>query len=166
MIDYKKITMTYGIKRHNIFIFFLLRFINERIDATALVYEYLDSIKKHSIKRYIYRRRLIRRYGIYIEEHTSIGEGLRLPHPTCIIIGDGVRIGDNVTIFQNVTLGSKGIGLHAYPIIESECVIFAGAKVLGDVRLGKSCIIGANSVLNTSTEPRSVYVGAPARKIK
>ena len=71
-------------------------------------------------------------------------------------------MGDNVTIFQNVTLSSKGIGSHAYPIMESRCVIFAGVEILGDIRVGKSCIIGANRVLNTSTEPNFVYVGAPA----
>ena len=166
MINYKKILKTYGIKEYNFFCFSLLRLINERIDATALVYEYIDSVKKRSLKRYIYRRKLVRKYGIFIEEHTSISEGLRLPHPVDIVIGDGVKIGDNVTIFQNVTLGSKGIGLHNYPVVERECIIFSGAKILGDIRLGESCIIGANSVLNTTTEPHSVYVGVPARKIK
>lgn len=166
MIEYRDIAKTYGIKNCNLLKFLMLRCINECIDATALVYYYIDSQKRRSILRFLYRNKLIRRYGIFIGENTRIGKGIKLPHPTSIIIGDGVEIEADVTIFQNVTLGSRGIGANEYPRVKNGVVIFAGAKVFGDITLGESCTIGANSVVNAEIEPYSVYAGIPARRIK
>ena len=166
MKEYKNIADSYGIRNCGYFRFLMLRYINECIDATTLVYDYIESQKKRSVLRFLYRRKLIRRYGIFIGENTRIGKGLKLPHPTSIIIGDGVVIEDNVTIFQNVTLGSKGIGANKYPKVKNKATIFAGAKIFGDITLGDSCTIGANSVINIEVEPNSVYAGVPARRLK
>ena len=40
-----------------------------------------------------------------------------------------------------------------------------GAIVMYDVRIAENNIIAAGSVVTKSTEPNSVYAGAPARKI-
>jgi galactoside O-acetyltransferase len=50
------------------------------------------------------------------------------------------------------------IGKHAG--VGANAVIFPG------VNIGEGCIVGAGSVVRHDTEPWSVYVGAPARKIK
>ncbi|MBD2848592.1 serine acetyltransferase, partial [Paenibacillus sp. IB182496] len=103
------------------------------------------------------------RYQCYVSELAEIGARLKLPHPTGIVIGEDVRIGDGVTIFQQVTLGShgrKGEG-RAYPIVEDDVVLYAGAKVIGGVTLGRGCVIGAGSVVTRSVPPGAVAAGVP-----
>ena len=94
------------------------------------------------------------------------GRGLRLKHPVGIVIGSGVSIGEHVTIFQNVTLGGRRMGDgggEKYPSIGDGTVIFAGAVVLGDVRIGKNCTIGANAVVLQDVPEGATAVGVPAR---
>lgn len=166
MVDYKSIAKTYGAVNCGKLRFMILCSINECVDATYLVYKYSDSVKKRSLWRHLHRRRLVRRYGVFVGEHIIIEKGLRLPHPSSIIIGDGVVIKTDVTIYQNVTLGSKGLKTKAYPVLERGVTVFAGAKIIGNINLGESCTIGANSVVNTDVESGSVYAGIPARRIK
>lgn len=112
---------------------------------------------------------LLERYGVYISEKSTIGKGLRLPHPTSIVIGEGVEIGADVTIYQSVTLGGRAIGdwkLGNYPKISDGCVIFAGSVIVGMVSVGQNCVIGANSVVISDIPDNSVAVGAPARTVK
>lgn len=111
----------------------------------------------------------LERYGNYISPQAKIGRRLRLPHPTCIVIGEGVVIGDDVTIYQNVTMGGRIVGdwrKGNYPEISGNSVIFAGAVIVGKVRIGRNCVIGANSVVTTDIPDNSTAVGAPARIVK
>ncbi len=77
-------------------------------------------VRGNIIARY-YNRKLIRCYGIFVGDHCKVGEGLKLPHPNGIVIGNYVKIGNNCTIFQQTTLGAKSIeawksgAIHAYP---------------------------------------------------
>ncbi|MBW5448388.1 serine acetyltransferase [Cohnella sp. CFH 77786] len=108
------------------------------------------------------------RFQCHISESSQIGTNLRLPHPTGIVIGEGVEIGDNVTIFQQVTIGSHGKrGLErSYPIIEDDAVIYAGAKLIGNIRIGRNAVIGANAVVNLDVPAGCVAVGIPAKVIQ
>lgn len=111
----------------------------------------------------------LQRYGVYISRQAVIGSSLSLPHPTSIVIGEGVKIGDRVKIYQNVTLGGRVRGdwlLGNYPDIGDDSVIFAGAVIVGKVRVGRNCTIGANSVVITNLPDNSVAVGAPARVVR
>jgi len=113
--------------------------------------------------------RWLERYGVYISHNAKIGKQLGLPHPTSIVIGEGVVIGADVTIYQSVTLGGRVIGdweKGNYPQISDGCVIFAGAVIVGKVRVGKNCIVGANSVVTSDIPDYAVAVGAPARVVK
>jgi serine O-acetyltransferase len=91
--------------------------------------------------------------GADIHPGAEIGGGLRLTHTTGLVIGRGVRIGDNVTILHGVTLGGSARGWFdgtfqdGFPEIGDETEIMAGAKVLGPIRVGTHCFIGANAVL-------------------
>lgn len=83
------------------------------------------------------------------------------------VVGKGSVIGANVTVYQNVTLGGNGRSTgNGKPVIEHDCVIYAGSMILGDVRVGNNSIIGANSVLLESVPPYSLAVGTPAKVIK
>lgn len=95
----------------------------------------------------------------------AIGGGLRILHPNGVVVGHRVVIGRDCTILQQVTLGESRVnGGHAhYPVIGDRVTLAAGAKVLGNVRVGDDCVVGANSVVLRDLPSGSVAVGAPAR---
>jgi serine O-acetyltransferase len=112
--------------------------------------------------------RVLERSGVFVSSNANIGRGVQLPHPTAIVIGEGVTIEDNVTIYQSVTLGGKKIGdgiAGNYPTIREGAVLFSGAVVAGKVTVGKHSIIGANSVVTSDVPDGAVAVGAPARVV-
>lgn len=74
-----------------------------------------------------------------------------------------MKIGDNCLIHQNVTLGDKNGGR---PTIGDNCVIYAGAKILGDIHIGNNSIIGANAVVLKSCPENSTLLGIPAKIYK
>lgn len=114
-------------------------------------------------------RLIQRRYGVFISPLAQLGEGVHFPHPTGIVIGEGVVIGDRVSIYQNVTLGGARIGdwqQNNYPEIGADTVIFAGAVIVGRIRIGAGCTIGANSVVLADVPDGATAVGAPARILR
>ncbi|MBU2258230.1 MAG: acyltransferase, partial [Candidatus Omnitrophica bacterium] len=50
--------------------------------------------------------------------------------------------------------------------IEDECFIGAHSFILKGVRLGRHCVVGANSVVTRSFPANSVIAGAPAKLIR
>lgn len=113
----------------------------------------------------IISRRLQRRYGIFVPYNAHFDKSLVLRHPTGVIIGEGADIGRNVVIFQNVTIGRSDTDVSKYPSIGDDCIIYAGAVILGSITIGKNCIIGANAVVITDMPDDSIAVGVPARVI-
>lgn len=74
------------------------------------------------------------------------------------MIGSGVIIKSKVTLFHQVTIGVRGgenkdIG---FATIEENCTIYAGAKILGSVTIGKNSIIGANVVVTKDIPINSI----------
>lgn len=78
-----------------------------------------------------------------------------------IFISGGARIGKNCTIYHQVTIGSnmlidsKGLG---YPTIGDNCLIGAGAKIIGNVKIGNNCRIGANAVVTQDLPDNTLVV--------
>jgi serine O-acetyltransferase len=107
-------------------------------------------------------------YGVYISPNAVIGIGLKLPHPTGIVIGDGVVIGRNCIIYQQVTFGGARLGDAKdsnYPHIGDNVIFFAGAKIIGKISIKSNCIVGANSVVIKDVREGCTVVGIPARII-
>lgn len=92
--------------------------------------------------------------GIDIHPQAKIGRYFTIDHGTGVVIGATCVIGDNVKIYQGVTLGAKSFPLDAkgnpikgiprHPEIGNNVVIYANATVLGRVKIGDGCVIGAN----------------------
>lgn len=119
---------------------------------------------RHGRARWL-QGKLRREFGCYISLKAEIGEGLRLPHPVGIVVGDGARIGKECAIYQHVTLGGARVGdwqAGNYPTLDDGVTIFAGSVVLGSVRVGSNAQIGANSVVLTDVPASRIAVGAPA----
>ena len=111
-------------------------------------------------------RRNKRRTGISLLFGTKVGKGLKFMHYSNIVIAVPVVIGDNCTIFQGVTIGHVYGGKNeGYPVIGNNVVIFAGAKVLGNISIGNNVVIGANAVVVHSVPDGCVCAGNPARVI-
>jgi serine O-acetyltransferase len=93
-----------------------------------------------------------------------IGPGLRIWHFGNIFIHPSVVIGANCTLRQGVTLGNRH-GSSDVPTIGDNVEFGAYAQVLGDVRVGNNCRIGAMSVVLCDVPDGATAVGSPARVI-
>ncbi len=115
-----------------------------------------------------YLARLMKiRTGAELYYSTDVGAGFMVDHGVGIVLGPRHRIGANFTIHHGVTLGQRRLNSPDESItIGDGCTLFAGAKVLGTVRLGDGVRLGANAVLLTDAESNSTYVGVPAVKIR
>lgn len=93
-----------------------------------------------------------------------------LPHgmKSIFISGDAV-IGTNCVIFQQVTIGSntlpgsKGMGA---PIVGNNCYIGAGAKIVGNVRIGNNVRVAANSVVYRDVPDNSIVLSGDQKTVK
>lgn len=101
------------------------------------------------------------RTGIDIHPGATIGESFCIDHGTGVVIGETARIGNRVKIYQGVTIGAKSFeadgngkiikGKKRHPDIGDDCIIYAGATILGgDTVIGKGSIIGGNVWLTHS----------------
>src|SRR5580693_8376276 len=104
--------------------------------------------------------------GIEIHPGAKIGHRLFIDHGLGVVIGETAIVGDDVTLYQGVTLGGTGKE-HGkwHPTIEDEVVIGGGAKVLGNITVGRNCRIGAGSVVLRSVPENSTVVGVPGHII-
>ncbi|MVZ65765.1 serine O-acetyltransferase [Sphingobacterium sp. DK4209] len=103
----------------------------------------------------------------WISTNAKIGEGFCIRHVGCIVIGGRVVVGRNFDIRQGVTLGGnsnkRDMDGNSQPIIGNNVLVGAGAKILGPVKIGDFCKIGANAVVITSFDGNSSIGGVPAR---
>ena len=105
--------------------------------------------------------------GVEIHPGASIGHGFFIDHGMGVVIGETAEIGDYVTLFQGVTLGGTGKEKgKRHPTLGNHVVVGSGAKVLGNIRIGDSVKIGANSVVLRSVPSNSTVTGIPGRIVK
>ncbi|MDQ1339393.1 MAG: serine O-acetyltransferase [Campylobacterota bacterium] len=101
-----------------------------------------------------------------IHPSATIGRRLFIDHGHGVVVGETAEIEDDVTIYQGVTLG--GVELvkgKRHPTVKSNAVIGAGAKILGNITVGRNAKIGANSVVIKDVPDDTTAVGVPARNI-
>ncbi len=100
--------------------------------------------------------------GIEIHPGAKIGRRLFIDHGMAVVIGETSIVGDDVTLYQGVTLGGTGKE-HGkrHPTIEENVVVGGGAKILGNIIVGKNCRIGAGSVVLRNVPENSTVVGVP-----
>lgn len=106
---------------------------------------------------------LFKYFSCTIGSHCEIGNDLIMPHPMGIVIGHGVKIGNRCTIYHQVTLGQSK---NNFPSVGDDVVIFSGAKIVGNIKIGNNVVIGANAVVIKDVPSNSVVAGNPAVIIK
>ena len=87
-----------------------------------------------------------------------------MDHATGIVIGETAVVGNNVSIMQLVTLGGTGKE-HGdrHPKVGDGVLLSAGAKVLGNIKIGEGAQVGAGSVVLKDVPPHTIVAGVPAK---
>lgn len=101
-----------------------------------------------------------------INPAARIGRGIFLDHATGLVVGETAVIGDDVSMLHGVTLGGTGkAGGDRHPKIGSGVMIGAGAKILGNIEVGRCARIAAGSVVVKPVPPNVTVAGVPAKII-
>jgi acetyltransferase-like isoleucine patch superfamily enzyme len=112
---------------------------------------------------------------IVIDEGTDIGRRCTLSAANRILIGKFVLIAPNVFIadthheYRNVGIPimHQGITTHNDEVtIGDETWIGINAVIMGNVKVGRHCVIGANAVVTKDIPDYCVAVGNPAKVVK
>ncbi|MEM0945800.1 MAG: serine O-acetyltransferase [Pseudomonadota bacterium] len=103
-------------------------------------------------------------FGIDIHPAAKIGKGIMIDHAHSIVIGETAVVGDNVSMLHSVTLGGTGKEEEdRHPKIGDGVLIGAGAKVLGNIKVGDCSRIAAGSVVLEEVPCKTTVAGVPAR---
>ncbi len=111
---------------------------------------------------------------VTIGDGTYIGPFLRLTAVGGVTIGSRVLIADRAYlsdtghVYEDVTRPIRGQGLRTgrRVVIEDGAWIGVGAAVVGNVRIGRNAVVGANAVVTSDVDDFTVVAGNPARVVR
>ena len=113
---------------------------------------------------YFFQSRISEVFGIDIHPAAVIGKGIMIDHAHSIVIGETAVVGNNVSMLHSVTLGGTGKqDDDRHPKIGDGVLIGAGAKVLGNIKVGHCSRIAAGSVVLHDVPPCKTVAGVPAK---
>ncbi len=113
---------------------------------------------------YFFQMRSSEVFGVDIHPAAKIGKGIMIDHAHSIVIGETAVVGDDVSILHSVTLGGTGKeDEDRHPKIGNGVLIGAGAKVLGNIKVGCGSRIAAGSVVLAEVPPCKTVAGVPAK---
>jgi len=113
---------------------------------------------------YFVQMRVSEIFGVDIHPAAKIGKGIMIDHAHSIVIGETAVVGDNVSMLHSVTLGGTGKEEEdRHPKIGNGVLIGAGAKVLGNIKVGDCSRIAAGSVVLEAVPDCKTVAGIPAR---
>ncbi|ARM30635.1 serine O-acetyltransferase [Prosthecochloris sp. HL-130-GSB] len=119
---------------------------------------------KRTSMAYLLQNRMSEVYAVDIHPAASIGKGILLDHATSLVIGETAVVEDNVSLLHEVTLGGTGKQSgDRHPKVRQCVLIGAGAKILGNVEIGKGAKVGAGSVVLDDVPPHYTVAGVPAQ---
>lgn len=103
-------------------------------------------------------------FGVDIHPAATFGQGVMFDHATGIVVGETTVIEDNVSILQSVTLGGTGNESgDRHPKIRQGVMVGSGAKILGNIEVGRGSKVGAGSVVLNDVPPHVTVAGVPAK---
>ena len=114
---------------------------------------------------------------IIIGNNVSFSDNCHIGAVNSVVIQDNVLVGSNVYITDHFHGRSDSIYENLAPILRplyskggvligSNVWIGDGVKIMPNVTIGHSSIVGANSVVTKSFPPYSIIAGSPAKDIK
>lgn len=142
-----------------------------------LLYPGVKALALHRVAHFLYQEKIpfLPRFvselgrwltGIEIHPGAVIGSNLIIDHGMGVVIGETTIIGNSVILYQGVTLGGTSTQREKrHPTLEDGVVVGAGAKILGNITIGRNSRVGANSVVIETISPGSTVVGIPGKVI-
>jgi serine O-acetyltransferase len=140
-----------------------------------LYYKGFHALQWHRIGHWLWRdgrrelahflqSRVSQVFAVDIHPAVPIGIGVFIDHATGLVVGETAVIGNDVSILHEVTLGGTGKERgDRHPKVRDGVLLCAGAKVLGNVEIGRDAKVGAGSVVLQDVPPRATVAGVPAR---
>lgn len=105
-------------------------------------------------------------FQVDINPAVRMGKGIFIDHATGVVVGETAVIEDDVSILQNVTLGGTGkVTGDRHPKIRHGVLIGAGAKILGNIEIGRCSRVAAGSVVLKPVPPNATVAGVPAKVV-
>jgi serine O-acetyltransferase len=130
---------------------------------THRVAHWLWGSRREALAFYL-QSRMSELFQVDIHPAAVIGAGAFFDHGTGIVIGETAVIGDNVSMLHGVTLGGTGAERgDRHPKIGDGVLLGAGAKVLGNIRIGDYAKIASGSVVLIPVPSGCTAAGVPAR---
>jgi serine O-acetyltransferase len=106
-------------------------------------------------------------YGIELPYSAKLGRRIVIEHQGEIVVHGNTVIGDDCTLRQGVTLGNRYRSRPFDAPALGRCVdLGAGAKILGQVRIGDCARVGANAVVLADIPAGATAVGVPAKVLR
>ena len=107
--------------------------------------------------------------GIDIHPAAEISYPCFIDHGTGIVIGETSKIGKRAKIYQCVTLGAVSLsnakelrGVTRHPQIGNDVTLYAGASLLGAIKIGDNVTVGSNVfLLKDVPNNMKVIIGEP-----
>lgn len=121
---------------------------------------------------YMWGKCSLRSRRISIGKRVFINVGFFFDGASELVIEDNVRIGQFVRILTaSHRIGPSWERCLPEPEtgsvrIEEGCWIGSGVTIMPNVTVRRGCVVGASSLVLTSTEPDGLYVGLPAKRVK
>ena len=107
-----------------------------------------------------------RMFAVDIHPGARFGQGIMLDHATGLVVGETAVVGDNCSFLHAVTLGGSGKESgDRHPKIGNNVLIGAGAKVLGNIKVGHCSRIAAGSVVLSEVPSNVTVAGVPAKVV-
>ena len=148
-----------------------------RFIEPVLYYKGFHAIQTHRLAHWLWKKGR-RDFAYYLQSRSSavfqcdinpnakIGRGIFLDHATGFVVGETAVIDDDVSILHDVTLGGTGKeNEDRHPKIRSGVMIGAGAKILGNIEIGKCARIAAGSVVIKPVPNNVTVAGVPAKVV-
>ena len=105
-------------------------------------------------------------FGIDIHPNARLGHGLFMDHAHGIVIGETASVGNNVSMLHNVTLGGTGKNsADRHPKVGNGVLIGAGAKILGNIKVGDNAKVASGSVVLDEVPSGCTVAGIPAKVV-
>jgi len=147
----------------------------DRFIEPVLYFKGFHAVQTHRLAHWLWSKGR-RDFAYYLQSRSSavyqcdinpaarLGRGIFLDHATGLVIGETAVVEDDVSMLQDVTLGGTGKEEgDRHPKIRYGVLIGAGAKILGNIEVGRCARVAAGSVVLKSVPNNVTVAGVPAK---
>lgn len=148
-----------------------------RLIEPVLYFKGFQAIQTHRLAHHLWKNGR-RDFALYLQSRSSeafqtdihpaaqIGKGIFLDHATGLVVGSTAVIEDDVSMLHSVTLGGTGKERgDRHPKIRRGVLIGAGAKIIGNIEVGRCARVASGSVVLASVPHNKTVAGVPARVV-